>query len=103
MATNSSITRISFREFCKAEGITSIHKTIRVNKNGYPFVTVLRGSDAENIYFSKKAAAEVAEGESVKSVANSLYINTATNAEGESRTKLSFAGNSSYEDINDMF
>ena len=100
---NSSITRVTFKAFCAAERVTAIHKVIRINTNGYPFVTVLRGSDAENIYFSKKAAAEVAEGQSVKSIASQLYVNVATNASGESRTKLSFAGNSTYEDIDDMF
>ena len=100
---NSQISRVSFKAFCQAEGITSIGKTVRVNASGYPFVTVLRGSDAENIYFSKKAAAEVTEGQLVKSIANTLFVNTAVNSNGESRTKLSFAGNSSYEDIDSMF
>ena len=100
---NTEILRVSFKAFCQAEGITSIHKTIRVNTNGYPFVTVLRGDVAENIYFSKKASAEVSEGEVVKSIANTLFVNTAVNSNGESRTKLSFAGNSSYEDIDSMF
>ena len=100
---NSSITRVTFKAFCFAEGITAIHKSIRVNTNGYPFITVLRGADAENIYFSKKASAEVAEGQSVKSIASQLYVNVAVNQQGESRTKLSFAGNSTYEDIDDMF
>ena len=100
---NTEILRVSFRDFCKSEGITSICKKVRVNENGYPYITVLRGSDAENIYFSKKAAAEVDEGLEVKSIANLLYVNTAVNSNGESRTKLSFAGNSSYEDVDSMF
>ena len=100
---NSSISRVTFKAFCQAEGITAIHKTVRENTNKYPFVTVLRGSEAENIYFSKKASAEVSEGEIVKAIANDLFINVAVNQAGESRTKLSFAGNSSYEDIDDMF
>ena len=103
MNTSSQIIRSTFKSFCQAEGITAIHKSIRVNTNGYPFVTVLRGSEAENIYFSKKASAEVAEGQSVKSIAKDLFTNVAVNQAGESRTKLSFAGNSSYDDIDDMF
>lgn len=103
MANSSQVTRVTFKAFCAAEGITAIHKTIRENTNKYPYVTVLRGGDAENIYFSKKASAEVAEGQSVKSIASQLFINVAVNAQGESRTKLSFAGNSTYEDVMDMF
>lgn len=103
MANSSQVTRVTFKAFCAAEGITAIHKTIRTNSNGYPFITVLRGADAENIYFSKKASAEVAEGELVKSIASELFVNTAVNANKEQRTKLSFAGNSTYEDIDDMF
>ena len=98
----ANISRITFKAFCQNEGITAIHKTIRKNANGYPFITVLRGAEAENIYFSKKASAEVSEGEIVKAIASQLFVNFAVNQEGESRTKLSFAGNS-YEDINDMF
>ena len=100
---NTQISRVSFRDFCKSEGVTSICKTVRVNQNGYPYATILRGAVAENIYFSKKAAAEVSEGLEMKSIANLLYINTAVNSDGESRTKLSFAGNSNYEDVDSMF
>ena len=100
---NTSIIRTSFKDFCKAEGVTAIHNAVRVNQNGYFYITVLRGSVAENIYFSKKASAEVSEGVSVKSIAYLLFTNSAVNAQGETRIKLSFAGNSSYLDIDDMF
>ena len=93
----------TFKSYCQQTGVTSIHKTIRTNSNGYPFITVLRGSVAENVYLSKASGAKVAEGSSVKDIAKDLFVTIAPNADGESRTKLFFAGDSSYEAMEDMF
>jgi hypothetical protein len=92
----------TFAEFCKTNGITAINNNVRVNTNGYPFITVLRGSDAENIYFSKNASSEVAEGSDVPSIAKSLYIVETVNAVGEPRIKLSF-NKGNYTNIADLF
>ena len=91
----------TFKQYCIDTKVTSIAKSVRVNANNYAFVTVLRGILAENIYFSKNANAEVAEGLATKSIANSLYVADTINGKGEARTKLSFKN--SYESMEDMF
>ena len=94
----------TFKEYCTETGVTSICKTIRINSaHSYPFITVLRGKIAENIYLSKASASKVSEGDSVKSIASELLVATAPNADGEDRTKLFFQGDSSYESVEDMF
>ena len=92
----------TFAEFCKENGVTSVHGAVRVNTNNYPFITVLRGNDAENIYFSKNASNEVSEGSDVTSIAKQLFVTETVNAAGESRTKLSF-NKGNYIDIADLF
>ena len=91
----------TFKQYCIDTKVTSIVKSIKSNTNGYPFITVLRNDKAENIYFSKNANAEVAEGMDVKSIANSLFVANTINGDGEARTKLSFKN--SYESMEDMF
>lgn len=91
----------TFKQYCIDTKVTSIAKSVRVNTNTYGFITVLRGNTAENIYFSKNANAEVAEGMNVKSIANSLFVANTINGDGEARTKLSFKN--SYESMEDMF
>lgn len=88
--------------FAKTSGITAVAKTVRINTNGYPFLTMLRGNDAENLYFSKSAAALVTEGTVTASIAKELFVVDAKNAAGETRTKLTF-NNSNYADIDDLF
>ena len=91
----------TFKQYCVDTKVTSIAKVVKVNANKYPFITVLRGNAAENVYFSKSASAEVAEGMDVKSIANSLFVANTINGDGEARTKLSFKN--SYESMEDMF
>ena len=93
--------RQSFQAYCRATVVTSINKSVNTNNNEYPFITVLRGAVAENIYFSKAAASEVSKGLAVKSIAKDLYVVEVINADGEVRTKLTF--NSSYMSMEDMF
>lgn len=92
----------TFKQYCIDTKVVSIAKSVRVNANGYPYITILReDSIAENIYFSKLASAEIAEGMAVKSIANSLFVANTINGDGEARTKLSFKN--SYEDMDSMF
>ena len=98
--------RSTFKSFVAAQGITAVYPSIRQNTNGFPFITVLRGSgpdSAENIYFSVKASAQVAEGQAVKSIAKDIYVVNVENAAGEARTKLSFNGESSYLGVDELF
>lgn len=93
--------RLTLKEFVAQEGINAI-SNVRVNTNGYPFVTVLRGSDAENVYFSKNASEKVDEGTTIKSIAKDLFVVSCTNAAGEDRIKLSFSGEN-YESTDSLF
>lgn len=92
---------ISLKAFCQQEGITAL-SNVRINRNGYPFVTVLRGNDAENIYFSKRAAENVNDGQSIATIAKDLLVCETVNANGEARTKLSFTGGN-YLDVSSLF
>jgi hypothetical protein len=81
--------KISIQDFAKAKGFIEINKTIRTNTNGYPFVTFINAkNEAENVYFSKGASAQVAEGGNFFDVAKDYEIGETTNAEGEVRVKL---------------
>lgn len=96
--------RISLKKFVAEEGITALCKSVRENTNKYPFITVLRGNEAENLYFSIKASAQVTAGQDISSIAKDLYVvRDITNADGESRIKLSFEGNSNYVDASALF
>ena len=93
----------TFQAYCIRTNVTAINKTVNTNSNTYPFITVLRGSIAENIYFGRKSAAKVALGTVVKSIAKELFISEAVNSAGETRMKLSFNGDATYADLDDMF
>jgi hypothetical protein len=96
--------RISFASYCTNTGVTTVCPSVRENTNGYPFITVLRGNVAENIYFGIDASSEVSLGQDTKSIAKNLFVVDTINAGGESRTKLSFKNaDNAYYDINDLF
>lgn len=93
----------TFQSYCRRTGVTSINKEVNTNANKYPFITILRGNVSENIYFGRKSAAKIELGDAVKSIAKSLFVTEAVNASGQIRTKLSFSGESTYSDVDDMF
>jgi hypothetical protein len=67
---------MTVKEFFNAEGITSIVPFVRVNANGYPFVTLLNASnEANNLYFASNIAKEYPEGTPVgKGFFNNLTV-----------------------------
>jgi len=95
----------SLRDFAKAEGFTAINPKVRVNANGYPFLTLVKpdgkgGSVAENIYFSKGSADTALGMETIDAeTRGNLLVCEVTNEAGEKRLKLAFQGESSYEAI----
>ena len=94
----------SLSSFCKSNKFTEIHKTIRENTNGYPYITFITSDNkAENIYFSKSKSSEVAAGMLISpSLLKDLQIATVTNANGESRTKLVGTGESNRLTLDDL-
>jgi D-serine dehydratase len=80
----------SVKDFTVSQDITQVVKKIRKNANGYPYVTFVDTQNvAQNIYFSKRAAAKLDESAEVDMAFLSQYvIAMATNEEGEERVKL---------------
>lgn len=85
---------ISIQEFVTSNNFTSINECIRVNINGYPFVTFINADNvAENVYFSKSESEKVIEGTVITmEMLKSWSIATTTNAAGELRMKIVGAG-----------
>lgn len=81
---------MSVKQFASEKGFTQIVPKVRVNENGYPYVTFIDGkNEAENIYFSKRAAEQVSDSmELTKEVLAGHQIGFVTNEAGEERVKL---------------
>lgn len=47
--------KISLKTLVKKGLVTNI-SPLRINKNGFPYVTLLRGNSSNNLYFGKKTA-----------------------------------------------
>jgi len=94
----------TLRDFCQSRNFVEIHKTIRENNNGYPYITFIDSKNvAENIYFSKSQSANVAEGMLVTpSILRDLRVASVFNVNGEERTKLCGAGESQRLSLDDL-
>ena len=94
----------SFKSFCTVNTVSGI-SPVRVNSNGYPFVTLLSDKfegGATNIYFGKKSSESVSEGMSAKDAGLSkAIIVTTENKDKETRLKLSFGGD--YTSVEDLW
>jgi hypothetical protein len=57
---------MSVQDFFAQEGFVSVIPVVRVNKNGYPFITCVNASnEATNMYFASNIAANYPEGTQV--------------------------------------
>lgn len=94
----------TIKDFCKAKGFVEINKTVRENSNGYPFITFIDNTNtAENIYFSRNMATQVAEGVVINAeLFSKLRVATTVNADGESRLKLCGSGESQRVSIDEL-
>jgi hypothetical protein len=94
---------ITVQEFCATNKVSAL-SSVRVNENGYPFLTLLSPEfegGAQNIYFSKSVAMQVKVGTTPKELGLKDYvIATTTNAAGETRLKLS---KTQYVSVEDLF
>ena len=88
--TTTNLKAMSIKDFAKMKGFMQLAPAVRINTNGYPFVTFINEkNEAENIYFSKAASEQVAEGTPVdKALLAKHQIGITINAEGEERVKL---------------
>jgi hypothetical protein len=84
----------TMQEFFTAFAITQVNPKVAVNKNGYPFITLIdKDNKAENIYFSKTLAPSHPNGmEIVKGFFDSIQIVNLQYETGETRLKLSSKG-----------
>ena len=80
----------TIKEFAVQKGFTTVAPSVRVNTNGYPFITFIDDKNvAENVYFSKAAAAKVDAGQVVdKALMSQHQIALTRNEAGEERVKL---------------
>jgi len=89
-AVNTRPTTMSVVEFCKSNDLTEIVPKIRINANGYPYVTFINSDNvATNIYFTVNASDTVSEGQDLREIASDLQIVFVKNELGEDRIKLS--------------
>lgn len=94
----------SLAEFVKSNNFVDIHKAVRENANGYPFITfITKDNKAENIYFSKSKSSEVSAGLLVTaSLMRDLQVVQYTTEAGEPRTKLAGFGESNRLSLDDL-
>lgn len=105
--TNPTLVVVSVKDFMKSNGFTQVHNEVRQNSNGYPFITFINGkNEAENIYFSKKAA-ELPSAKLGSPIAKGYFedfgVAETKNDAGEVRIKLVRKGDSSRLDMDDLF
>lgn len=102
--TNPLVT-VSVKDFMKANSFVQVHKEVRANTNGYPYITFINGkNEAENIYFSKEASKQVKAGDPIaKGFFDNFLTASTTNEAGEERIKLVRSGDSTRLDIDDLF
>lgn len=96
--SNTEITNpiisIDIKDYVNEHNIVHFSDHVRVNVNGFPFVTFINGNNKpENFYFSKAASEHYGEGQAiVKGFFENLCLRPTVNANGEERLKLSFKG-----------
>ena len=107
METTSTVVKSTLKtstvtELFNAKGIISIVPRVRTNSNDYHYVTCINASnEAENIYFSKEASKQLAEGEAItKGFFSKYQVGYTTNEAGEERIK--FIANSERVSVSDI-
>jgi len=102
LATKQNLKTLTVKELCAQKNFVSVAPSVRINENGYPFITFIdKDNKAENVYFSKAASEQVAEGTIVdKALLSKHQIGITTNAAGEERIKL--ISNSDRVDISSL-
>jgi len=91
--------KISLKKLVQDKVVTNI-SSLRVNINGYPYVTMLVGNKSQNVYFGQKTAELVSdtfsEGDSILAFLADAEVIETLNEKGEIRFKLSKNAGSDY-------
>lgn len=92
METATQLQSISLVQLVKKGTVSNISE-LRENTNGYPFITLLSGNKAQNVYFGKNTAEKVngtfKVGDKILPFLKECNIVKTENADGEVRFKLS--------------
>lgn len=90
MSNTKELVAMPIKDFVANKKFVQIVPVVRVNTNGYPFITFIdKDNVAENVYFSKRASQAVAAGTPVTKEMLAVYqIGITTNEQGEERIKL---------------
>ena len=104
---NKPLVTASVKDFMQANGFVQVHKEVRENTNGYPYITFINSdNEAENIYFGSSIADNYAAGDAIaKGFFDGLLIAETYTPDGELRIKLISAtgGNSQRLGMDDIF
>lgn len=101
--TENAVDSQAIAEYCRKNGYNLVHPKVRVNKNGYPYVTFMDKGDTknvENIYLTKKTAKNFSEGDDV--VLKGMVIFFTKNDAGDDRVKLGYEGEGSYVSLDSL-
>ena len=81
---------MSVSEFCAANNLVEVAKSVRANSNGYQFITFMDDNNvALNLYLSKSLCDEIPEGAAIiKGFFKDKVVVETENGEGETRLKL---------------
>ena len=103
-AKSTELVSRSVVKFMQENEFAQIVPQIRVNSSGYPFMTfVSQDNEAENIYFSQKAAELVDEDTAInREFIHSMIVCDTKNANGDERPKLAFAASGNRMDLSDL-
>ena len=96
----------SIQDFMSANKFVSVVKTVRENKNKYPYITFVNGANvAQNVYFSKNAAATVKTGATIERGFFAPFIATEVTYDDGRPTqwKISTKGESLRATMEDLF
>ncbi len=95
------IKSVSLKKAAKFGVVRNI-SAVRTNESGYPYVTMLSGDKASNVYFGKKSAESVHKGDVLTGVQlRQAQLVLATNEAGEPRVKISLNGENAYTSLAD--
>jgi len=102
--TSAELVSRSVIEFMGEQEFEQVVPTIRVNSSGYPFMTFITAdNEAENIYFSQKAAEKVDDETIVdREFIHSMIVCDTKNANGDERPKLAFASSGNRLNLSDL-
>jgi hypothetical protein len=95
---------LTLKEFATEHGFTGLITKVRVNTNNYPYLVFVTPTGTECIYFSIALGATLKAGQELgKAEFAKMRATLTTNASGEQRYKICFAGETPVTSVEDAF